>query len=79
MANNEPQLSLFKRGLNWSLPSLLSDEHAPDMLLYDRSFVVAIVGLICFGFVMVMSASMPEATKLTGDPFYFMYRHVLYL
>jgi cell division protein FtsW len=79
MANNEPQLSLFKRGLNWSLPSLLSDAGAPGMPLYDRSLLAAIVGLMCFGFVMVMSASMPEATKLTGDPFYFMYRHVLYL
>jgi len=79
MANNEQQLSLFKRGLKGSLPSLLSDDGASDMQLYDRSLLIAIMALMCFGFVMVMSASMPEATKLTGDPFYFMYRHVFYL
>lgn len=79
MANNEQQLSLFKQGLSWSWPSLLSDKNSPNMQLYDRSFIVAIIALMCFGFVMVMSASMPEAEKLTGNPFHFIGRHVLYL
>ncbi|QIR15843.1 cell division protein FtsW [Shewanella aestuarii] len=79
MANNEQQLSLFKQGLSWSWPSLLSDRNSSSIELYDRSFIVAIIALMCFGFVMVMSSSMPEAEKLTGNPFHFISRHVLYL
>ncbi|GAA0793012.1 MULTISPECIES: cell division protein FtsW [Pseudomonadati] len=78
MASNE-QLSLFKQGLSGLWPSLLADNNTPGMPLYDRAFLVAIIGLMCFGFVMVMSASMPEAEKLTGNPFHFIGRHVFYL
>ena len=78
MASNE-QLSLFKQGLNGLWPSLLADNNTPGMPLYDRAFLVAIIGLMCFGFVMVMSASMPEAEKLTDNPFHFIGRHVFYL
>jgi len=78
MASNE-QLSLFKQGLNGLWPSLLADNNPPGMPLYDRAFLVAIISLMCFGFVMVMSASMPEAEKLTGNPFHFIGRHVFYL
>ncbi|MCW3172058.1 cell division protein FtsW [Shewanella subflava] len=78
MASNE-QLSLFKQGLNGLWPSLLADNNSPGMPLYDRAFLVAIISLMCFGFVMVMSASMPEAEKLTGNPFHFIGRHVFYL
>lgn len=78
MASNE-QLSLFKQSLNGLWPSLLADNNTPGMPLYDRTFLVAIISLMCFGFVMVMSASMPEAEKLTGNPFHFIGRHVFYL
>ncbi|UCX03289.1 cell division protein FtsW [Shewanella glacialimarina] len=78
MASNEPQLSLFKQGLKGIWPSLLNDNSA-GIELYDRTFLAAIIGLMCFGFVMVMSASMPEAEKLTGNPFHFIYRHIFYL
>ncbi|MCL1142904.1 cell division protein FtsW [Shewanella gaetbuli] len=79
MASNEQQLSLFKQGLQSLWPSLLSEQKAPSMQLYDRTFIIAVFGLMLFGFVMVMSASMPEAEKLTGNPFHFIYRHVFYL
>jgi cell division protein FtsW len=78
MASNEPQLSLFKQGLKGIWPSLLNDNSA-GIELYDRTFLAAIIGLMCFGFIMVMSASMPEAEKLTGNPFHFIYRHIFYL
>ncbi|UJF23446.1 cell division protein FtsW [Shewanella sp. OMA3-2] len=78
MASNEQQLSLFKQGLKGIWPSLLDDNNA-GVELYDRTFLAAIIGLMCFGFVMVMSASMPEAEKLTGNPFHFIYRHIFYL
>ncbi|WP_394130659.1 cell division protein FtsW [Shewanella maritima] len=79
MPNVEQQLSLFKQGAKWRLPSLLGEEKTTGLQLYDRSFVVAILALMGLGFVMVMSASMPEATKLKGDPYYFINRHAFYL
>ncbi|WP_285165202.1 cell division protein FtsW [Shewanella goraebulensis] len=78
MARGEQQLSLFQQVLKRSWPDILS-ETSPGDQLYDRSLFVAVVGLIAFGFVMVMSASMPEAQKLTENPFHFIYRHVAYL
>jgi cell division protein FtsW len=72
----QPQL---RQGLKGFWHNLLRDNNTPDMALYDRSLLFSIIGLICFGFVMVMSASMPEAQKLTDDPFYFIYRHAAYL
>lgn len=79
MRSHERQLNLFGSGLHWSLPNLFSQRDAPGMQLYDRSLLFAIIGLICFGFIMVMSASMPEAQTLTGNPFHFVWRHVAYI
>ncbi|WP_076537977.1 cell division protein FtsW [Shewanella sp. UCD-KL21] len=78
MARAEQQLSLFQQVLKRPWPNILS-ESRPSEHLYDRSLLVAVMGLIAFGFVMVMSASMPEAQKLTDNPFHFIYRHVAYL
>ncbi|MCL1059779.1 cell division protein FtsW [Shewanella gelidimarina] len=79
MPSNEKQLSLFSHRFKWSLSSLFTDRSAPGMQLYDRALLFAILSLICFGFVMVMSASMPEAQSLTGNPFHFVWRHSAYL
>ncbi|MCG9713770.1 cell division protein FtsW [Shewanella insulae] len=79
MRSDERQLSLFGGSLSWSLPNLFSQREAPGMQLYDRALLFAIISLISFGFIMVMSASMPEATSLTGNPYHFMWRHVAYL
>ncbi|GGI83195.1 cell division protein FtsW [Shewanella gelidii] len=79
MASDGRQLALFGGNLSWSLPGLFQERSAPGMQLYDRTLLVAIVSLICFGFVMVMSASMPEAQSLTGNPWHFVIRHVAYL
>ncbi|ABO25320.1 cell division protein FtsW [Shewanella loihica] len=79
MRSDERQLSLFGSSLSWSLPNLFSQREAPGMQLYDRALLFAIISLISFGFIMVMSASMPEATSLTGNPYHFVWRHVAYL
>ena len=60
--------------LNW-----LSDNKSSELVPYDRTLLVAVLALISFGFVMVMSASMAEAQTLTGNPFHFVSRHILYL
>ncbi|WP_371986011.1 cell division protein FtsW [Shewanella sp. 10N.261.52.F9] len=71
--------SFFGEHFKWSMPNLFSDSLTPSQLLYDRSLLFAVLALISFGFVMVMSASMPEAQTLTGNPFHFVWRHGAYL
>ncbi|VEF24397.1 Cell division protein FtsW [Shewanella baltica] len=78
MASDVRQLSLFER-LRSAMPNWQRDTEVPGVQLYDRALLAAVLSLIGFGFVMVMSASMPEAQTLTGNPFYFMTRHVGYL
>lgn len=47
--------------------------------LYDRVLLTLAVSMLTFGFIMVTSASLPTAEKLTGNPFYFSIRHTLYV
>ncbi|WP_407083688.1 cell division protein FtsW [Photobacterium leiognathi] len=47
--------------------------------LYDRQLVWIAIALMVTGLVMVTSASVPVATRLTGIPFYFAYRHAFFL
>lgn len=65
---------LPSRFFQW-LSETEKSEHVP----YDRVLFVAVLSLISFGFVMVMSASMAEAQTLTGNPFHFVARHLFYL
>ena len=52
---------------------------APVPRTYDASLMLAAFGLLCFGFVMVTSASIPVADRLFGNPFHFAIRHGIYL
>ena len=78
MASDVRQLNLLGR-LRLAIPNWQRDTEVPGVQLYDRALLTAVLSLIGFGFVMVMSASMPEAQTLTGNPFYFMTRHMGYL
>ncbi|BCV65004.1 cell division protein FtsW [Shewanella carassii] len=79
MSSEERQLSLFGTSLKWRWPNWFGEKQAQGMQLYDRRLLLAVLSLIAFGFVMVMSASMPEAQSLTGNPFHFVTRHLFYL
>ncbi|WP_133408116.1 cell division protein FtsW [Parashewanella tropica] len=79
MASTEKQLNLFGTEVSWSWPKLRFGDRRPGHQLYDRALLFAIICLFGFGFVMVMSASMPEAESLTGNPFQFVNRHLIYL
>lgn len=79
MPNAEPLLHRLCGRIKWSLANLFTDSSTAGMQLYDRALLLAILSLVCFGFVMVMSASMPEAQTLTGNPFHFVWRHGAYL
>lgn len=44
----------------------------------DRGLLIAVFALLCFGLVMVESASIPIAERQLGQPFYFLERQALY-
>ncbi len=82
--------SRMSRWLSWrpnwspSMPAWLTDKFSSSTeskptVMYDRALLAAIISLILFGFVMVMSASMPEAKTLTGNAFHFVIRQAVYL
>ncbi|PSU25011.1 cell division protein FtsW [Photobacterium phosphoreum] len=48
-------------------------------ILYDRQLVWIAIALMITGLVMVTSASIPVATRLTGMPFFFALRHAFFL
>ncbi|OBU12594.1 cell division protein FtsW [Photobacterium aquimaris] len=48
-------------------------------ILYDRQLVWIAIALMITGLVMVTSASIPIATRLTGIPFFFALRHAFFL
>ncbi|PSU69561.1 cell division protein FtsW [Photobacterium phosphoreum] len=48
-------------------------------ILYDRQLVWIAISLMITGLVMVTSASIPVATRLTGIPFFFALRHAFFL
>ena len=58
----------------WRLPA--EDAAAP---LYDRGLVCLALTLMCIGFVIITSASMPVAERLHGNAFHFAVRHGIYL
>lgn len=53
-------------------------QSAPDAL-YDRQLVWLAFALMITGLVMVTSASFPISSRLTDQPFHFMFRHAIFL
>ncbi|WP_443088749.1 cell division protein FtsW [Vibrio sp. SCSIO 43137] len=47
--------------------------------MFDRQLVWISLGLMLIGLVMVTSASFPISTRLTGQPFHFMFRHAIFI
>lgn len=52
---------------------------ASPQVLYDRQLVWISLGLMLTGLVMVTSASFPISSRLTEQPFHFMFRHAVFL
>ncbi|MFM2590841.1 cell division protein FtsW [Vibrio sp. TBV020] len=52
---------------------------ASPEVLYDRQLVWISLGLMLTGLVMVTSASFPISSRLTDQPFHFMFRHAVFL
>lgn len=51
----------------------------PKNALYDRALIWLYLLMLSVGFIMVASASIPSATKLYNDPFFFIKRDAFYL
>lgn len=63
------------------LPDLFAwrhDNRRPERP-YDLLLLLATFGLLSIGLIMVTSASMPVATRLTDNPFHFSIRHAIYI
>ncbi len=69
---------MFKR-ISFHQPRLSSASSVSEETLFDRQLVWIAFGLMLIGLVMVTSASFPISTRLTGQPFHFMYRHAVFL
>jgi len=52
---------------------------AEDGVSYDRFFLTLLAMVLCIGFVMVSSASMPVAERLYHNPLHYATRHLFYL
>lgn len=53
--------------------------NAEDGVSYDRFFFVVMLLLVCIGFVMVTSASVPVAERLFGNPLQITTKHVFFI
>lgn len=80
MANTESQIGLFEETpKKFAFLQQWRKKQVPSIQLYDRPLLIAVLSLIAFGFVMVMSASLAESQSIKGDAFYFVFRHLFYL
>ena len=61
------------------LQTLFSAKHDSVHRPYDLSMIMVVCVLLCFGFVMVTSASIPVAERLFDNPFHFAIRHGIYI
>ncbi|MCC2616451.1 cell division protein FtsW [Aestuariibacter halophilus] len=62
------------------LRALFSQRHDKETVFpFDVGLLLLAVTLMAIGLVIVTSASMPEASRLYDNPFYFAIRHVVYI
>lgn len=57
----------------------LVDETPKEPMVYDRTLFMLTLVLMCFGWVMVTSASMPVAEKLYGNEYYISIKHAIFI
>ncbi len=63
----------------WKLTKEKLSYSETSEILFDRQLVWISISLMLFGLVMVTSASFPVSSRLTDQPFHFMFRHGLFL
>lgn len=67
-------------GTSGGLQQLFKKRHdAQKVQPYDIGLILTAFSLLCFGLVMVTSASMPVAERLFDNPFHFAIRHGIYI
>ncbi|MCA1767642.1 MAG: cell division protein FtsW [Idiomarina sp.] len=81
--------TVHEEQLNLEMPAAENRSHWQQLLdwfhpktsqpLYDRVLFTLAMALLAFGLIMVTSASLPTAERLTGNPFHFAIRHGVYM
>ncbi|MCL4410729.1 MAG: cell division protein FtsW [Gammaproteobacteria bacterium] len=79
MRATEPQLELEISPQQPWRQRLSTFLNGSTMQFYDRHLLWIALLLMGLGFIMVASASIPVGERLTGNPFYFVARHAVYL
>ncbi|VFP82041.1 cell division protein FtsW [Candidatus Erwinia haradaeae] len=77
IANHQSLIRIIKSLTRWMMCK--NQQVREDIILYDRTLLWLILGLVIIGFVMVTSASMTIGHRLSGDPFFFVKREALYI
>lgn len=62
-----------------TIKDLTNQWQKPSRALYDRQLVWISLCLMLIGLVIVTSASFPISSRLTNQPFHFMFRHGIFL
>lgn len=68
--------------IGFGLVSLTKRDSVPEKVvepLYDRNLLFLVFSLMCFGWVMVTSASMPVSEKLYVNEFYISIKHAVFI
>lgn len=63
-------INILLRSCKYSLSSM--------NVLYDRTMLWVLFGLLCIGFIMISSGSISVGMRLSGDPFFFVKRQIFY-
>ena len=65
--------------VNLAKPKLASEIEPKEVRVYDRSLLFLVMMLMCFGWVMVTSASLPVSEKLYNNEYYISIKHAAFI
>lgn len=72
-------LTVWPNPIAYILQQLANWWQADDGAAYDKLFLILLMVILCFGLVMVTSASVPVAARLFDNELHFTIRHLIYI
>lgn len=72
-------LTVWPNPIAYLLQQLANWWQADDGAAYDKLFLILLMVILCFGLVMVTSASVPVAARLFDNELHFTIRHLVYI
>ncbi|URJ25223.1 cell division protein FtsW [Candidatus Blochmannia ocreatus (nom. nud.)] len=70
-------MHVFKK-FKYKLLNLYEKQSSNTNVLYDRMFFWVVLGLMCIGFIIISSGSIPISLRLVENPYYFIKHMVFY-